>query len=154
MQPQNLKLPQRLPSRAELLEWCRNNAPDLRIQHHEDASGAQGTYDRETFELVATGDWHRDTIILEVWKHIRLRQADAVTEEGKDVDQDLTRQIIAARATGRHEAADQLEAELVAQRLGRPVDAIPRGRRPPEAYIHDRDAPRFQERTFNRKIGA
>lgn len=116
------------PTRDAALEWCRANAPDLRIQHGDGASGARFMYGGRTIELEVEGDDHRDVIVRRVFETIRERQGAPVSS-GVAKSRELEQQIVMARYRGQDATADALERELLEQRAGvapkRPVPRVP-----------------------------
>lgn len=115
------------PTRDAALEWCRANAPDLRIQHGDGASGARFTFGGRTIELEVEGEGHRDAVVRRVFETIRERQGAPVASGDKS--RELERQIVTARFAGQDATADALERELLAMRAGalpkRPAPRVP-----------------------------
>lgn len=101
------------------LEWCRANAPDLRLAHAEDASGARFTYGGQVHVLEAEGGDHRDAIVRRVYETIRALQGDPVRQTNTlAAARQVEQRIVAARWRGQHAEADALEQQLLELRAG------------------------------------
>ncbi len=114
----------RIPSRTELLEWVRHNAPDLRIGKALTEEGkrvcfARFTWSGSTYELEATGPEPDDEIALAAANALRgaMRLAPVGTDGRRRA---LERDIVAASFAGDTAHADALAHELVLDRAGTP----------------------------------
>jgi hypothetical protein len=99
------------------------------LQEGQGAWRAFFTYAGRGHEVQAFGEGAREDIAQLVWRTLRGLLGEPVdVGNATGPDDALVRDIVAARAAGQHEAADEFERKLIALRVGAP--AMPR---PPRA---------------------
>jgi len=117
------------PSVPQLQQWVEDCQPDFRVRLTIGPTGERlafgsfiwrgnppGRQAPEPHHFRGSGDFAAEEVIIGAAR--KLRSLMGVPVAGSDRRPELEREIIAARAAGRHKEADDLEAELLAARAG------------------------------------
>lgn len=125
-----------MPTRAEMLRWLYDLAPDFRHQVRPDdsASRVEFSYAGQRFQVIARGEGHRETVILDAYK--LLREVTGYPVEPPRT-RELEAQIIRARFTGDDATANALEREFVTLNAG----GVVRPKAKTHAEAHSNRAP-------------
>jgi hypothetical protein len=106
-----------MPTRAEMLRWLYEIAPDFRqqVRHDDSASRVEFSYRGQRFQIVARDENHRETAVLDAYK--LLRELTGYPVEAVRT-RELEAQIVRARFAGDDAQANALERELVTLNAG------------------------------------